>query len=105
MHADRLDPALDKVEDLTNRALCVLDHRAGLAARDEFSRIGIRAIGKAFFDCPQSRFARRTNRGAPGKADERERWIEIAHRARDRARQRLVARGLIVERAVRFNVA
>ena len=46
----RLDPALDKVEDLSNRALFVIDHRSRFASRDELSRIGIRAVGKFIFE-------------------------------------------------------
>ena len=119
VHAQRvrreLEPAsLERQDDavtreaqraLGRRSGGVVDRRARLRARQQASPVVVRAVDERLAGEAQPRRRRGgAQHGGAGEAHERHAAAEPRHGPRDRVRQRLVTRGLVVQRPVRFHV-
>ena len=82
----------------------VFDQRAGRASRHQPTFGGVTAVGKALFECHKASGANGIDHRAASEPHDFQRRIEIAHRLGDASGERGIARGLVVERAVRLDV-
>lgn len=96
--------AADHLERAREHLVFVVDERARLAARHERAVRAIAAVGEHFFDGDEPRLSRGVDEPAFREPEHRERRIEIVDRRHHRIGDLGLARGLVVQRAVRLHV-